>query len=778
MAAPRSKPLHKVVRKSLKWIGRAGLEAKLAGLLFVAAIAASILTFAAMTGHAPGLADKESILVLFVADLTLLVLLTVVIGRRVVLLFLERRRKAAGSRLHFRLVGIFTSLALLPTITIAIFSVILFDFGLQGWFSQRVGTAVRESLAVAEAYMLEHKRTISGDAMAMERDLNRAAGAVQFNPGRFNQLVRQQATLRSLAEAVVIDADGRIHAQAGFSLRFDMSDLPPTWAKTRADAGEVVILAAGSDNLVRAVLKLDAYRETYLIVGRQVDPTVLGHMRRTADAVRLYEEIEGERTGLLLTFGLIFLLVGLLLVLAAAWLALMFADRLSKPLGSLIGAAERVRQGDLDVQVKESSKEDEISALSRVFNRMTSDLKGQRAELLRVNEEIEERHRFIETVLSGVTPGVIGLDPAGRVTLPNRSACRLLGLSVDELKGRPVRQIDEAFGELFADAISRPEQVHEQQIRFQGADGRTRIFLARLTAEEADYDVLGYVLTFDDISELVAAQRKAAWADVARRIAHEIKNPLTPIQLSAERLKRRYLKQIDEDPETFVTCTDTIVRQVGDIGRMVDEFSAFARMPAPILRREDLRTVVREALSLQEAADSPITFRQSMPEEEVAVSCDPGQVRQAVTNLLKNAIEAIEARQDSDQDAGRDPAPGVIEIAIEEAPAQIALVIADNGRGLPEEGREQLVEPYVTTRTKGTGLGLAIVKKIMEDHGGEMQLRDRVPGSRGEGAVVTLLFPPAEAVGDQAEADGEDADRTAETGTRAPERRRGAAAHA
>jgi two-component system nitrogen regulation sensor histidine kinase NtrY len=350
--------------------------------------------------------------------------------------------------------------------------------------------------------------------------------------------------------------------------------------------------------------------------------------------------------------------------------------------------------------------------------------------LIEANRQLDERRRFTETVLTGVSAGVIGLDRAGRVYLPNRTASALLGVGLDRLIGEDLADVVPEMAGLLEQVTQRPDRLAQAQVEITGANG-TRTLLVRIAAERAENDISGFVVTFDDITELLSAQRKAAWADVARRIAHEIKNPLTPIQLSAERLRRRYLKEIKQDPETFRICTDTIVRHVEDIGRMVDEFSAFARMPAPVLKPEDLAAIVEQTVFLERTAHPKIQFAVEIAARPVPVTCDARLVGQALLNIIKNAVESIEARI---AESGANP-PGRIAITVEAA-APVAVIVEDNGKGLPQQGRERLTEPYVTTRAKGTGLGLAIVKKIMEDHHGELVLADRAEG----GARVRLAF--------------------------------------
>src|SRR5690625_1643060 len=568
------------------------LERPLAVALLIAAMLTGGATFLAMTGRLPWAAGPRGIFTLLILDLILLICFGALITRQLIRLWAERRRDAAGARLHTRLVGLFALVSVLPSLLITVLAVLLFDFGLQSWFSDRVSTAVRESLEVAEAYEQEHRRTINADALAVASGISRSGRLLVLDPNQFAQVLANQAAARGLTEAVVFQRGGRVLARTGLGSLLDVVPDLPDAALDRAERGSVVVLPATRGDRLRALVKLDIYADTFLLVGRMIDPRVMGHLERTSAAVQVYEEIEGERTGLIITFALIFLLVTVLLLLAASWVGLAFADRLSGPIGRLIAAAERVGAGDLGVRVEDVDPRDEVGTLGTAFNRMTSELQRQQGELLEANQQIEARRRFIETVLAGVSAGVIGLDEKGRVTLVNRSACDLLSLREDQLKGRRISNLSREIRTLLNKAASRGGKIHERQITLSRRDGYNRTFLVRVLAEPGDDGVLGFVLTFDDITELLSAQRKAAWADIARRIAHEIKNPLTPIQLSAERLKRRYLPQAAKDREIFEACTDTIVRQVDDIGRMVDEFSSFARLPTPAMSRQNLGHLV------------------------------------------------------------------------------------------------------------------------------------------------------------------------------------------
>lgn len=737
MTSETADNLAEVSRVRLKalaaWAARVGLARKLVYALMLAAGGMGIATYAVLTGSGLSTPDPTLVLVILYGDLVLLLVLAVVVARRVVAVWIARRKGSAGSRLHTRLVLMFGLVAATPAIIMAVFSALFFDLGIQEWFDKQVRTAVNESLAVAEAYLREHQQNIRADALAMANDINREGPSVLGNPKRFGQIMNTQAALRSLSEAVVFDGSGHVVAQAGFSFALEFEPLP-NWALESARNHEVAIVTSENDDRVRALVKLDSFEDAYLYVGRLVDPKVVGHVQSTQRVVSTYQKLEGRRSGLQAAFVMIFIMVALLLLLAAVLVGLMLATQLARPISRLVEAAEKVRSGDLTARVEEGPQDDELGTLSRAFNRMTGQLEEQRTELVEANRQLDLRWRFTEAVLSGVSAGVIGLDQSGRINLPNRSASKLLGIAFDRMIGTELSDVVPEMAALVRKARRRTERIVESQISVL-AGGRPRTLLVRIATEKADGEIKGFVVTFDDVTELLSAQRKAAWADVARRIAHEIKNPLTPIQLSAERLKRKYLREIKSDPETFTICTDTIVRQVGDIGRMVDEFSSFARMPAPVMAEEDLADLCRRAVFLQRTAHPKVNFACEVPEGPVLVSCDGRQIGQALTNLLQNAAEALEGMERG----GRGKSLGNVALRIVHEGDRTVVEIEDDGPGFPKHLRERLTEPYVTTRSKGTGLGLAIVKKIMEDHGGDLILADR----EGGGARVRLVFNKA-----------------------------------
>lgn len=724
----------------LDWLRRIKAERTVALILLVGALTSGTATFVAMTGNLSATADTSHILLLLLADLVIILGLAALITRRLAILWIERKKGQAGSRLHGRLVALFSVVAVAPTILVAAFSVIIFDLGLEFWFSERVSAAIKNSRAVAAAYLDEHQQAIAADALAIAQVLNRGGPSLVFNPAVFNNVMTRQANQRYLTEAAVYDSSGRMLARSSsFLLAFNPEI--PEWAFERARNEGMAIMTSEEEDRVRALVRLDLAADAYLYVGRLVDSRVVGHMESTRWAVQRYEDLEGNRFSLQITFALIFLVVALLLLLVAVWIGLAFANQLTGPIGSLIATAEKVGKGDLKARVQGPPRRDEIGNLSRAFNKMTGQLERQQDALLEANEELDNRNRFIEAVLGGVSAGVIGLDEHGRINLANRMACDFLGRKFQSMRGHTLTEVMPEMDELLTRARRRPRKLAEQQLSIPDSSGSERVVLVRISAELEHGAIMGFVLTFDEITQLLAAQRKAAWSDIARRIAHEIKNPLTPIQLAAERLKRKYVGQITNDPDTFQVCTDTIVRHVGDIGRMVDEFSAFARMPAPDMRKEDIGKLVGEAVMLQRTARQDVRFDYAPPPEEILLACDGRQVGQALTNLLKNAIESIEGRHGLEGEAA--PA-GAISVTIHSEDGHCVVDICDNGKGLPKSDRNRLTEPYVTTRERGTGLGLAIVKKIMEDHGGNLILRDREEG----GAIVSLIFPLREEVVD------------------------------
>ncbi len=721
------------------WARQVKLSRNLGYVLGAAAVASGIATVAAMTSTQKGSADLQTVVALLYLDVVLLLLLAAVVARKLITVWVERRRGRGGAGLHVRFAVLFSAVAVTPAVLVVAFSAIFLNVGIQGWFGERVSTALNASTTVARAYLQEHRNTIRGDALAIAAELNNNAAALTQQPTAMRELLSFVAAQRSLSEIVVMDGFGRVVARSELSLSLEF-DRVPAEALQVARRGEIVILTGDQDDRVRAVIRLSRFVDAYLLVGRFVDARIIDHIQRVERAVTQYQATQRESRGIQISFVAMFVLVAVLLLLAAVWVGLTLATQMAEPIVELIDAAERVREGDLTARVDARGSGDEVARLGRAFNRMTSQIETQRQGLIEANRQIDERRRFTEAVLTGVSAGVIGINASGAIDLPNRSAADLLGIDLAAKTGTPLRAIVPEMIPLLDEAAARLDRLVQGQIRV-ARQGLMRTLHVRVSPERIGGEVIGYVVTFDDITDLLSAQRTAAWADVARRIAHEIKNPLTPIQLSAERLKRKYLKEISTDPDTFVNCTETIIRQVEDIGRMVDEFSTFARMPQPSLKPENLSEICRQALFLERARHPTIEYVQDLPPADVPLFCDIRQVSRAIVNVLKNGAEAVEAARERNDGGGK----GWVRLKLVpgDAARSLATVVTveDNGVGLPVDQRDRLTEPYVTTRTKGTGLGLAIVKKIMEDHNGEILLDDR----EGGGARVSLVFKGANA---------------------------------
>ncbi len=686
-------------------------------------------------------ASSPALRIVLLADLIYVLVVAALVLARVAQMIAARRARSAGSRLHLRLTGVFALVALVPTVLVAVFAVLTVNVGLEGWFSDRVREVVGSSLTAAEAYRGEHRRDLTQDTEALAGYLNLARQANVFiDDGDLRQLLSQAQSQiqRGLREAYVIDSTGTIRARGENSYLFYFEQPAPDLID-RANAGETVVIEDWANNEFRALIRLDAYADRLLQVTRTVDGSLLGLLDETEETVRLYHQLESERGRLLFEFGLLYLGFAIILILAAIWLGLWFAERLSRPVGRLAGAAQRVGGGDLDVQVPEEEGDDEIAMLGRLFNQMTRQLKGQREALVEGHERTESRRRLFDSVLSNVTAGVIGLDAGGEVDFINRAASRLLDLD-GARPDVPLSLAVPEFAPLFERLRQNDGAAVQEEVRLTRR-GKLESLLVRMSERRnAAGEAEGYVVAFDDVTDLVSAQRMAAWGDVARRIAHEIKNPLTPIQLSAERIKRKFRPLVSEEAAADLDqYTDVIVRQTGDLRRIVDEFSKFARMPEPDRREEDLIRIVRDAIILQESGLPGVTLTSHLPEGTLLLDLDATMLSQALTNLIKNAGEAIESLQE--KGAPIDHVPQV-HIALEVQPDAAVIRISDNGIGLPAD-RTRLFEPYVTTREKGTGLGLPIVKKIIEEHGGTLTLDDAetFAGQTHAGAVAEIRLP-------------------------------------
>ncbi|MDP2121493.1 MAG: PAS domain-containing sensor histidine kinase [Hoeflea sp.] len=706
--------------------------------LVVSAFLSALISFSILLGLTPIEPVDQVVLAAVVVNLIFVIGLVILVLLEIWTLLKARRRGKAAAKLHIRIVALFSIVAILPAILIAIVASITLDVGLDRWFSLRTKAIVNSSLSVAQAYVLENARFLQGQTVSMANDLDNARSLYSLDRVGFEQFMTRQAIGRGLLGAFLVREDGSVILQADIETERPLPAVPKQ-ALTDAVKGQPTLIPPGVTNLVGALIPLQQINGTLLYTVRVVDQEVMRSMRLMEEATQEYQTLEQGRTSLQLAFGILYLGFALVVLLSAIWTAIAVADRLVRPIRVLIGASDKVASGNLDVSVPVHASDGDVGSLAQTFNNMIVQIRTQRDQILSAKDQIDDRRRFTEAVLSGVSAGVVGVDHLGAVTIANRSAREILGNSDTEMIGRPFSEIAPEFETVMAEAAMRPRADARAQITLQRG-GKERTLNIKVTREETHDQLESFVVTLDDITDLVIAQRSTAWADVARRIAHEIKNPLTPIQLSAERIRRRYGKQIpDDDRAVFDQCTDTIVRQVEDIGRMVDEFSSFARMPKPSKARADLRDILKDAVFLREVSRNDIEFTREMPEEPLEGEFDPRMLGQAFGNLVKNATEAIDAVPAEDE---RDGKRIIVRAERSEDGREFIVDVIDNGRGLPGENRHRLLEPYTTMRDKGTGLGLAIVKKIIDDHGGTIQLRDapaEVDGGRG--AMITVRLP-------------------------------------
>ncbi len=723
-----------------RWKDRASVKMAAIWALVLLGPALAAVTFATLSEAGP-LAGGDALRAVLLADFIYALVVAAFVARRLFEMLAGRRARSAGSKLHLRLMRVFALVALAPTLLVAVFATLTLNFGLEGWFSDRVRNVVANSLAAAQAYEEEHRSTLQMDAAALARFLDEQKERYPLLTGGLLRelLTRGQTQMqRALPKAYVIDGDGELRARGERSYLFDFN--PPTPEEiARAEAGEIVVIEDWANDEFRALMKLSAFADHYLYVSRDVDGNILGLLDETQATVNLYQQLERERGRLLFEFALIYLGFALVVILGALWMALWFAERLARPVGRLAQAATRVGEGDFDVRVPASRDDDEIALLGRAFNDMTRQVKGQRDALIEANIETERRRRLFDSVLSGVTAGVLGLDSEGRIELVNAAAAAMLDLDPDAAWGQPLAEAAPEFADLLARLDTRRAAAAQAEVRLRRRARDHDLLVRAATRQSEDGALEGYVVSFDDVTDLVVAQRMAAWGDVARRIAHEVKNPLTPIQLSAERLRRKFGPIVGDQREALEQYADVIVRQTNDLRRIVDEFSKFARMPAPERRPLDLGKLLAETVLLQESARPDVRFTLDLPELAVLAFLDPTMINQAVTNLVKNAEEAIDTRRE-----GGDDTPGEIRVRLAADAETIAIDIQDNGAGLPDQPA-RLFEPYVTHRAKGTGLGLPIVKKIVEEHDGTLDLLPApvFEGNARAGAWARIVLPQA-----------------------------------
>jgi two-component system, NtrC family, nitrogen regulation sensor histidine kinase NtrY len=690
------------------------------------ALLSAFLTFVVLTGLTRIEPTREVVGSFLLINAATILLLVGIIVREVWLMVQARRRGRAAARLHVQIVSLFSVIAVLPAVMVAIVANVTIDRGLDRLFSGPTREVIQNSLIIARAYTYEHAQLIRGDILGMANDIAHARPLFDQDRGSFRQLLTASAQSRNLPGAMLIDQDRNVleTAQTGIQQNFTT---PPQDFLSNVNETEPQIAVFPEANYVAAVIRLRAFDNTFLYVARLLDPRVVTQLKQTETSVAEYAQVESRRLGIQVAFALMFAVIALTILMASVLIGLNFANWLVAPIRRLMGAANVVSTGDLHVQVPVHKSEGDLAQLGETFNKMTQELRTQRDELVSASDLIDSRRRFIEAVLSSASAGIIGVDASGSVGILNRSAEKLIGHAESETLDHPLSDVLPELDDMMKAAREGTQRLVQGQITIT-RDGQERNLSVRVSAEQTSQSRDSYIITLDDITELVSAQRTSAWGDVARRIAHEIKNPLTPIQLSAERIRRKFGKVITEDKAIFDQCTDTIVRQVDDIRRMVDEFSRFARMPKPVMEGEDVADTVRQAVFLMKVAHPDLDIETDIKQDPLKAQFDRRLISQAVTNIIKNATEAIE--QVSPEQLGK----GRIEVIAARENDDIVIDVIDNGIGLPKMARARLLEPYVTTRAKGTGLGLAIVGRVLEDHGGRIELKDASdfrPGQRG-----------------------------------------------
>src|SRR3954453_23822104 len=697
------------------------------------ALLSAFLTFVVLTGLTPIEPKRDVVYSFLLINAATILLLVGIIAREVWKVVQARRRGSAAARLHIQVVGLFSIIAVLPAVLVAIVANVTIDRGLDRLFSGPTREVIQNSLIVANAYLHEHAQLIRGDILGMANDIANARPLFDQDRGTFRRLLTASAASRNLPGAMVIDKDRNIleTAQTGIQQAFTTPE--PDFLKGVEDS-EPQIAVFIEANYVAAVIRLRNFSDTFLYVARLLDPRVVAQLRQTQASVAEYAALESRKLGIQVAFALMFAVIALTILMASVLIGLNFANRLVAPIRRLMNAANIVSTGDLHVQVPVLRSEGDLAQLGETFNKMTQELRSQRDELVNASELVDSRRRFIEAVLSSASAGIIGVDASGSIGILNRSAEKLIGHAESETLGHPLSEILPELDEIMKTAREGTQRLVQGQVTIT-RDGRERNLSVRVSAEHTHQSQDSYIITLDDITDLVSAQRTSAWGDVARRIAHEIKNPLTPIQLSAERIRRKFGKVITEDKAVFEQCTDTIVRQVDDIRRMVDEFSRFARMPKPVMEGEDVADTVRQVVFLMRVGHPELDFETDIKDEPLRAQFDRRLISQALTNIIKNASEAIEAVPPEELGKGR------IDVIAGRKNDDIVIDVIDNGIGLPKVSRSRLLEPYVTTRAKGTGLGLAIVGRVLEDHGGRIELKDASDFRAGQrGAWMRLRF--------------------------------------
>jgi len=707
------------------------------------ALASALTTFLVLAGATPILPTHNVVVWVFVINGALIVLLIGIVAWQTKRLMRERRAGAAAAGLHVRIVGLFSLVAVLPAILVAIVATVTLDRGLDPWFTSSLKELMTNTVEIAKSYREMQCRTLARETQLMAADLNRAKVLYDADQKVFRDFLQSRAIFLGFPLAMILEPNGAVVEKIEVK-RIEGIPEPTVADLDDANSTDALCLFPRNGNVFRSMLTLEAHGGRVLYVAREVDPRAVEFPLVAEAGMAFYNALDQKKAGVQIAFASMFTLIALIVLLSAIWFGLNFANRLVSPIRRLIHATDQVATGNFYVQVPVRRGEGDLAHLGETFNKMTSELRHQHDRLTAASDLIDRRRRFTEAVLAGVSAGVIGIDAEGRITIVNPSAEALLGTSRDELLGRSITLVLPEVADLVEEMSQGRQRLMQRQIQFT-RKGKERTINVRVTSEQARSEERELVITLDDITDLVTAQRTSAWADVARRIAHEIKNPLTPIQLSAERIRRKYGKVITTDREVFDQCTDTIVRQVDDIKRMVDEFSSFARMPKPAIGDEDLVETIRQVVFMMRIAHPEIQFTDDLPAGPVVAPFDRRLLSQAITNIVKNATEAISAVPEEERGQGQ------ISVILDGThPDYLILAVTDNGKGFPVEGRQRLLEPYMTTREGGTGLGLPIVSKILEDHGGGMELVDNPAGRGGQ---VRMWIPKTKHVAEEETSD-------------------------
>lgn len=724
--------LKSFINKKYKILNLPDFRRKVSYFLVLSALILAVLTFTNIGQINNFELGSRYLIIILLLDITVFLLLSILIARKIAATWINQKQSIPGSRLHVRFTVFFSSIVAIPAIIMTILTVLFVHYGLQDWFSQRVKTALNEAVSVANSYLEEHQTLVGRDAILMGQDLRENLPRLINNRQEFDKFLTLIANLRSLSEAIVFDEEHNVIAKTHLTFALEFEPVPAS-AVAQAKQGEPAILSSEYHDRVRALVQITTNPNLYLFVGRPVDAKVLLHQKKSQDVVSEYITLEGKRLGFEVTVILLFALVAFMLLLGAIWVGLILSDQISRPIISLIEAAEKIRKGKLDVLVKEGNRKDELGLLTRTFNRMVQDLKTHQQALIDVNQKLDDRRRFIESTMAGVSAGVLGLDQNRKLNFYNKKANDLLHVVLEKRYQKSISSLIPELDKMLDKATLTPKKIIEQKISISHPKYSASIFSIHVIADQKEIGKLSYVVTLDDITDLIYAQKQAAWSDVARRVAHEVKNPLTPIQLAAERLKRKYGPQITDSPEVFNECIENISRQVGYLKSLISEFSSFAQLPIPILKKNNLVDLLKNALVLQKTVYTEIDFNIKYPEEEIIIDCDEKLLFQVFTNLVKNAVESIHQNIKN-----KKIQTGKLQIKITTAFDKATVEFIDNGTGFDFKSNKNFFDPYITDKSEGTGLGLSIVKKIIEDHKGQITLQNN---QNKNGADIKIVFP-------------------------------------